>query len=115
MGRVAFVAAIAPVIAAAYAYRLLLDDRWPGVVGFVVACALLFTAACLLCKRLHDRGRAGWWAALILAAWGNAFPWPQGAVGWTFGAVVVVAAIDLAVLPGRPGANRFGPSLAAKD
>ncbi len=29
---------------------------------------MLFAGACVLSKRLHDRGRSGWWAAVILLA-----------------------------------------------
>ena len=55
-----FLTAIAAVLALACVYGWLLAGRAPWIVGFVVGAGLLFCAACLLSKRLHDRGRAGW-------------------------------------------------------
>ena len=112
-GRVArapFIGAVAVLIALAWAY-----GRWAAPVaawpvGMVVNALLLFSAACLLSKRLHDRGRAGWWAALVLLAWIRLWPKPAYPIDWAFAPVMAWAVVDLALLPGRAGFNRFGPS-----
>ena len=36
--------------------------------GWFVYPPVLFVAACVTSKRLHDRGRSGWWAGLVLLA-----------------------------------------------
>ena len=72
----------------------------------------------MLSKRLHDRGRSGWWAALILAAVVAVWPHPAGFLDFLFFLVLVWAFVELAVMPGEQGANRYGlnpmgPFLAA--
>jgi uncharacterized membrane protein YhaH (DUF805 family) len=72
--------------------------------------ALFWSAACVVSKRLHDRGRSGWWAALVLVA--LALVWPSTHGVWTVfaGPVLVWSVVELMILPGEQGANRFGPS-----
>jgi uncharacterized membrane protein YhaH (DUF805 family) len=72
--------------------------------------ALFWSGACVVAKRLHDRGRNGWWAALVLVAF--ALVWPTTRGVWTVLAVPVLvwAVVELMILPGEQGANRFGPS-----
>src|SRR4051794_16069225 len=43
--------------------------------------ALFWSAACVTSKRLHDRGRSGWWAALVLVA--VTLVWPSTHGVWT--------------------------------
>jgi uncharacterized membrane protein YhaH (DUF805 family) len=109
MSRGPFLAVIAVVLALFWLY----DQHVGGVVrtatGWLVDLLLLFSGCCAMSKRLHDRGRAGWWAGLVLLAFILSWPRPVGAVGWTAFAVLVLCAIELAVLPGRKGFNRFGP------
>lgn len=71
---------------------------------------VLFAGACVLSKRLHDRGRSGWWAAVILMALIAVWPVPIGFLDFLFGLVIVWAVVELGVLPGEQGANRFGPN-----
>ena len=71
---------------------------------------LLASAACVLSKRLHDRGRSGWWAALVLVAVAMVWPAPSGARVLLAIPVLVWAMVELGLLPGEEGANRFGPS-----
>ena len=70
---------------------------------------MLFTGACVLSKRLHDRGRSGWWAAVILLA---AVAVHDTIEFWDFPFVLVLvwAIVELGVLAGEQGANRFGPN-----
>lgn len=73
-------------------------------------------------KRLHDRGRSGWWLApfvfvprllfhfsdwLPTSSWFVPFDWAIYAL-WLWGFV------ELFIAPGTPGDNRFGPDPLAK-
>jgi uncharacterized membrane protein YhaH (DUF805 family) len=78
--------------------------------GWFVYPGLLFVGACVLSKRLHDRGRSGWWAAVILLAVVIVWPYPLGFFDFLFSLVLVWGAIELGVMGGEQGANRFGPN-----
>jgi uncharacterized membrane protein YhaH (DUF805 family) len=71
---------------------------------------LLASAACVLSKRLHDRGHSGWWAALVLFALAMIWPTPHGARAVVALPMMIWAVVELGMLPGEQGANRFGPS-----
>ena len=71
---------------------------------------LIASAACVLSKRLHDRGRSGWWAALVLLAWIMIWPSEHGAQSVIALPVIIWALVELGVLSGEQGENRFGPS-----
>ena len=93
------------------AVLLLYDHAVPlilqGLTAIVVYPALLFSSACLLSKRLHDRGRSGWWAALVLLAF--ALVWPNASGPRALFLIVVIwAVIELGIMPGEEGSNRFG-------
>lgn len=77
-------------------------------VSWIVATALLYSAACLLSQRLHDRGRSGWWSGPILLAFLMAWPRPQAPLDWAAAAVLVFVAVDLTLLPGQKAFNRYG-------
>lgn len=79
--------------------------------GWVVYPCLFFMGACVLSKRLHDRGRSGWWSALILLAIVMVWPAPQGFFDFIAVMVLIWAAIDLCVMPGERGDNRYGRTL----
>jgi uncharacterized membrane protein YhaH (DUF805 family) len=108
--RAAFLGAAAVLLALAiafeYARTLGVDARW----GWPIYAALLFSAACVLSKRLHDRGRAGWWGFLIVWALIEAWPGPASWIRYLAHLVLVVTFADLGFMPGQPGANRFGPN-----
>ena len=108
LSRAAFLGAsgvlLALAIAFEYARALGVDARW----GWPVYAALLFSAACVLSKRLHDRGRRGWWGFLIVWALVEAWPRPVTWVGWAAVLVLAATLVDLGLMPGQPGANRFG-------
>jgi len=78
------------------------------IFGWIVYPALIYSAACILSKRLHDRGRSGWYAALILCAFIAMWPRPEGVLDFLFAIVIVWAVIELCVLSGEQGANRYG-------
>lgn len=83
--------------------------------AFILVC-LIWPTACVMVKRLHDRGRHGGWALLMVLAWmllsGN---WAilDGTLAWALGrlipvAIIVVMMIDLGAMLGTQGKNRFG-------
>lgn len=78
------------------------------ITGWFVYPALFYAGACVLSKRLHDRGRSGWWAALILLAIVACWPHPEGFMDFPFFLVLLWAVVELAILPGEQGANRYG-------
>lgn len=80
------------------------------VTGWFVYPALFYCGACVLSKRLHDRGRSGWWAALILFGTVAIWPQPVGFFDFLFGLVLVWAAVELGVMAGEAGTNRYGPN-----
>jgi uncharacterized membrane protein YhaH (DUF805 family) len=71
---------------------------------------LLASGACVISKRLHDRGRSGWWAALVLLAMILIWRIPEGGRFLLALPVTVWSLVELGLLPGEQGANRFGPS-----
>jgi uncharacterized membrane protein YhaH (DUF805 family) len=78
--------------------------------GWLMYPGLLFAAACVLSKRLHDRGRTGWLAAVVLVAIVAVWPAPAGFFDFVFSMVIIWAIVELGVLPGEQGANRYGPN-----
>jgi uncharacterized membrane protein YhaH (DUF805 family) len=72
--------------------------------------ALLASGACVISKRLHDRGRSGWWAALVLLAVMLIWRTPNGGRMLLALPVMIWSLVELGLLPGEQGANRFGPS-----
>ena len=78
--------------------------------GWLFYPAMLFAAACVLSKRLHDRGRTGWLAAVVLLAVIAVWPAPAGLFDFLFSLVIIWAIVELGVLSGEQGANRYGPN-----
>lgn len=72
--------------------------------------ALLASGACVVSKRLHDRGRSGWWAALVLLGLVLIWREPNAARLLLAFPIMVWSSVELGLLPGEQGANRFGPS-----
>lgn len=91
-------------------YEALVGPTLHWLTGWFVYPALVYCGACVLSKRLHDRGRSGWWAALILASVVAVWPHPVGFLDFVFFLVLVWAAIELGAMPGEQGANRYGPN-----
>jgi uncharacterized membrane protein YhaH (DUF805 family) len=108
IGRAPFLIGVAALLAAGLAYRQLCGGALHRWTAFVVYCALLFSLACLVSKRLHDRGRAGWWGFLVVFAVIGLWSGRMGAAQAIWAVVLAIAALDLGLMPGQPGFNRFG-------
>ena len=83
--------------------------------AFILVCLLWATAAVTI-KRLHDRGKSGLWALLMILAWmllaGNWSVLP-GVWQWVVGRfvptlIIVMMFIDLGAFVGTQGENKFG-------
>jgi uncharacterized membrane protein YhaH (DUF805 family) len=109
MSRGAFLACAAVLLGLADAYAYELAPRIGPRLGWIVYPLLLFPTACILSKRLHDRGRAGWWAFVPVWALVEVFPQPSTPLGFVGLAVLAVTLVDLGLLPSKPETNRFGP------
>jgi uncharacterized membrane protein YhaH (DUF805 family) len=112
LSRAAFLAATAVLLAVAAAYEYGLHRGLGLRIGWIVYPLLLFPTACILSKRLHDRGRAGWWAFLVVWALIEVWPAPSNLFGYAALAVLAVTFLDLGLMPGEPDANRFGSNPA---
>ena len=95
-------------LALAALYEDLVGSALHWITGWLVYPALFYVGTCVLSKRLHDRGRSGWWAALILASITAVWPHPAGFLDFVFCGVLVWAAVELIAMPGEQGANRYG-------
>ncbi|QHM72939.1 DUF805 domain-containing protein [Mixta intestinalis] len=83
--------------------------------AFCVVC-LLWPASAVLVKRLHDRNHRGYWALLLIVAWillagnwsvlGSGWQWALGRFAPSL--ILVIMLIELGVMKGSPGENRFG-------
>ena len=102
--------AAAILLAAAVTYEAIVGATLHWLTGWVVYPLLFYCGCCVLSKRLHDRGRSGWWAALVLAAVVAVWPEPHGVFDFLFVLVLVWAGVELGAMPGEAGANRFGPN-----
>ncbi|HKP80030.1 MAG TPA: DUF805 domain-containing protein [Phenylobacterium sp.] len=100
--------AAAVLLGLAALYEALVGSTLHWISGWVVYPALLHAGTCALSKRLHDRGRSGWWAALIVASVVAVWPHPVGFLDFLFFLVLVWAFVELALMPGEQGANRYG-------
>ncbi|WP_054178057.1 DUF805 domain-containing protein [Trabulsiella odontotermitis] len=83
--------------------------------AFALVC-LLWPTAAVTVKRLHDRGKSGLWALLMILAWmllaGNWVMLP-GIWQWGVGRfiptlIIVMMLIDLGAFVGTQGENKYG-------
>ncbi|KFB99834.1 putative membrane protein [Trabulsiella guamensis ATCC 49490] len=83
--------------------------------AFALVC-LLWPTAAVTVKRLHDRGKSGLWALLMILAWmllaGNWVMLP-GVWQWGVGRfiptlIIVMMLIDLGAFVGTQGENKYG-------
>ncbi|MEO6378881.1 MAG: DUF805 domain-containing protein [Caulobacteraceae bacterium] len=110
LARTPFLVAAAVLIVVLAVYDAAAGVALHWLTGWVVYPVLIFCSACVLSKRLHDRGRSGWWAAVILIAFGAAWQSPRGYPGVVGCLVIVWTVVELGLLSGEQGANRFGPN-----
>ena len=109
LARTPFVIAAVAVLSLIALYEAVVHTTLHWLTGWFVYPAVIYAGACLLSKRLHDRGRTGWWAAPIIVALIAIWPRPEGFLDFVFGLIVVWAVVELGVMGGERGANRFGP------
>jgi uncharacterized membrane protein YhaH (DUF805 family) len=110
LARTPFLIGCAVLVAVAAIYEAWVGATLHWLTGWLIYPVLLYGGACLLSKRLHDRGRSGWWAALVLFALVAVWPAPHGVGAFIFTLILLWAAVELGVMQGEDGANRFGPS-----
>jgi uncharacterized membrane protein YhaH (DUF805 family) len=110
MSRAPFLLASAVLIALTAFYESIASSVTHWVTGWFVYPVLVFCGASVLSKRLHDRGRSGWWSAVILLAIMVVWPHPKGVVAYLFTLVLFWTLIDLGLMPGEQGVNRYGPN-----
>ena len=108
LARTPFLVAAGVLIGVAVLYEAIAGYTLHWLTGWVVYPALLFSGACVLSKRLHDRGRSGWWALLILVAVIAVWPQPEHFLDFMFCLVIAWAVVELGVMGGEQGANRYG-------
>jgi uncharacterized membrane protein YhaH (DUF805 family) len=105
------------------------DETALAIASLVLQLVVLYPALALTVKRLHDRDRPNWWAAIIfvptvlsavLGVFGMDVYGPsQSMIAIIVNVVLVIVSIwfliELGFLRGTPGPNRYGPDpLAAQ-
>ncbi len=111
VGQLPFAVAAAVLLFVLGFFQALITGPLQIMAGIIVYPALFFSGACVLSKRLHDRGRSGWWAVVILLAIAIVWPVPEGFFDFVGVVVLVWAVVDLCVMPGERGDNRYGRTL----
>ena len=99
-------AAVLALITVFYESAVTAPVHW--LTGVLFYPALLFCAVCVLSKRLHDRGRSGWWAAPLLLAVLMVWPHPHSALDAVAVLMIGWGVVELGLMPGEQGRNRFG-------
>jgi uncharacterized membrane protein YhaH (DUF805 family) len=109
IGRIAFLGCASLLLLLALGYRLAASDAVRTWTAPVVHGALLFSGACILSKRLHDRGRAGWWAFLVVFVLIGGVSSALSPRLIPSAAIMLWVIVDLGLWPGQRRDNRFGP------
>lgn len=107
IGRRAFTFGVLP-LALVWAGFSLLAHAAPEWIARLLAAVLLYLAACVTAQRLHDLGRAGWWAGLLLMGVALAWTGRETPFGWAIGVLLTAPLAGLALKPGQPAFNRYG-------
>jgi uncharacterized membrane protein YhaH (DUF805 family) len=111
------------VTAAAVEGQLALPPEIAVALLLAVIAAMLFCSLAISVKRLHDRGKSGWWMAFYYGVGGAQEAAERAGLSGTedeptmigvalalIGAVVGIwYLVDLGILKGTPGPNRYGP------
>ncbi len=106
-----------------FATVLVVDAGVPGAVPFLLMAPVLIGAALITIRRMHERGRSGWWVLMF-----NAIPYSLSGAGTALleirtpvaaliAAVLMLGALgfwiwswlEFGFLRGTRGPNRFGP------
>jgi uncharacterized membrane protein YhaH (DUF805 family) len=103
-----FVIAMATLLIALFIYDAAVGGALRLLTGWIIYPVLFFCSACALSKRLHDRGRSGWWAAIILVAFVMVWPSPRDFFDFIGVLILLWAFVDLTFMPGERGPNRYG-------
>jgi uncharacterized membrane protein YhaH (DUF805 family) len=101
--------AAAAIFLVAGAYEAVAGPALKLLTFWIIYPLLIASATCVISKRLHDRGLSGWWAALVLFVIVMIWPSPHGARAALAAPVLIWAFVELGLMPGEQGANRFGP------
>ena len=109
LARTPFVIAAVAILVLIALYEAVVHTTLHWLTGWFVYPAVIYAGACLLSKRLHDRGRSGWWAAPIIVALIAIWPQLDGFFDFLFGVLILWALVELGLMGGERGANRFGP------
>jgi uncharacterized membrane protein YhaH (DUF805 family) len=82
------------------------------IVSTIASLALLAPSASVMSRRFHDVGLNGWLVAAVYGGLfvGYALQAAAMGIGTLVLAVVVIAALVVLVLPGKPGSNQYGPN-----
>lgn len=107
LSRAPFIACSAALIFLAWLCEAAASDL---VIMLVAYPLLLFCGAAVASKRLHDRGRSGWWATLVLLALAAVWNDSRSFLRFPAWLVLAWAAVELGAMPGEQGSNRFGPN-----
>ena len=110
LSRAPFLIGAAVLIAMASIYEAFVGVTLHWLTGWFVYPALIYCGACVLSKRLHDRGHSGWWSALLLVAMIAVWPAPVGVFDFIFSVALVWGVVELGVMASEQGPNRFGPN-----
>lgn len=108
LGRAPFLIGAAVLIALGALYEAAAGVTIHWLTGWFVYPALIYGGACVLSKRLHDRGKSGWWAAAILFALVAVWQPPMNPADVLLSLLLVWAVVELGVMGGEPGTNRYG-------
>ncbi|MBL7636077.1 DUF805 domain-containing protein [Atlantibacter hermannii] len=104
------------IVAMALLFILVANGILDAQTGAFVLVCLLWPTSAVVVKRLHDRGKSGLWALLMIAAWmllagnwallGGMWQWVVGRFIPTL--ILVMLLLDLGAFIGTPGENKYG-------
>jgi len=109
VGRVGFVLKIGALIAILALYDKVAHGQVRAISGWLVEWPLFFSAACVLCQRLHDCGQSGWWGVFVLRSFCLTWPQPHGGAGFAALFLTLAVGLGLGLMPGEAQFNRYGP------
>lgn len=82
------------------------------LVSLLTALALAGPGVSVMSRRLHDIGLSGWLVAALFAVYvvGIALALEIPVLGGLLALATIVAALVVALIPSKPGANQYGPN-----